>query len=91
VDGDAPQTIRSEMLRREARLAEINAELGEVQQKHPNADEAEIRKTCGGLIGRFKGLLLGEGPWQDRRCGGSWTDAFAGFPGHSGWSENLAL
>jgi hypothetical protein len=50
------------MLRREARLAEIEAELGEVQQKHPHADEAEIRKTCGNLIGRFKDLLLGEVP-----------------------------
>jgi hypothetical protein len=50
------------MLRREARLAEIEAELSEVEQKHPHADEAEIRKTCGELIGRFKGLLLGEVP-----------------------------
>ena len=33
-----------------------------MQQKHPHADEAEIRRTCGDLIGRFKDLLLGEVP-----------------------------
>jgi len=59
-DGKGPQTVKPEMPWREARLAEIEAELSNVQQKHPHADEAEIRKTCGDLIGRFKDLLLGE-------------------------------
>ena len=61
-DGNAPQTVKTEMLRRETRLAEIEAELGEARQRHPDANEAEVRRKCGELIGRFKDLLMGEVP-----------------------------
>ena len=90
-DGEAPQTVKTEMLRREARLAEIEAELRNVQQKHPDADEAEIRKMCGELIGRFKGLLLGEVPLARQALRRLLDGPLADFPGHGGRSENLAL
>jgi hypothetical protein len=57
-----PQILGRQVRRREDRVKEIHTELETLRQRHPDVDVADIRKSCGERLARFKDLLLGDVP-----------------------------